>query len=57
MVTYDSHYVMILIWFDLLILFQEHYNYYGTDRNLGPLIMSIRYEKDSAQEYIRVILR
>lgn len=43
--------------FRMFFMDREHCDYYGTDRVHGPLVMSIRYEKDSLQEYARVILR
>ena len=36
---------------------QEHFNYYGEDETIGPLILSLKEEVTSQQEHIRAILR
>ncbi|XP_064642552.1 rap1 GTPase-activating protein 1-like isoform X4 [Lineus longissimus] len=36
---------------------KEHFNFYGMDETLGPLVMSVKYETISSQDHIRIILR
>lgn len=36
---------------------REHFNFFSTDDNLGPLVLSMKSETISSQEHIRIILR
>lgn len=40
-----------------MVLFQEHFDYYALDENVGPIVMSMKEENTDSKEQFRVLLR
>jgi hypothetical protein len=41
----------------ICLLFQEHFNFIGTDDQLGPVLLSVKSESLASQEQTRLLLR